>query len=172
MSTTDSKYYTPGIEEFHVGFEYEVKMWNAPEIKLEDWAEFIKTKEAEKKVVWVPKIWKPESALLNVMNIANDGDGKIVSVTVPESIRVKHLDREDIEELGWEHDSSISTHHYFYLGGHFDNFNFFLSLELSSGNVEIFDSKEFREENFNGTIKNKSELRKLMQMLQIENENK
>ena len=71
----EAKYYTPTIEEFRVGFEYE---WsdNFPR-KIKNW----------------------RKALLNE---------RIYSLVIEEYkknnqlIRVKYLDKEDIESLGWE----------------------------------------------------------------------
>ena len=73
----NNKYYTPTIEEFHVGFEYETRMYykNDP----------IWTKGDFQDVV--------------------DGDWYNFEV---KNCRVKHLDREDIEGLGWEFDKNYS----------------------------------------------------------------
>ena len=63
------KYYTPEIEEFHVGFEYECK-------KLDE------------------DVWKVSDFTLNSIfgaYLINEG-----------RVRVKHLDREDIEGEGYE----------------------------------------------------------------------
>ena len=62
------KYYTPEIEEFHVGFEYEVNYG---------------------KDRWVKEglHYAPQVVTLPYKNLEN--------------IRVKHLDREDIESLGF-----------------------------------------------------------------------
>jgi hypothetical protein len=65
----ENKYYTPEIEEFHVGFEYEFGgegYWDT-----EEWDFDFKRKD-------------------------------LYTVLGEKKIRVKHLDREDIESLGWE----------------------------------------------------------------------
>lgn len=75
----ENKYYTPSIEEFNVGFRYEWRF---------DPKEFWKSGEA----TWIKKeynqcfIENPDTPCQNI----NEND-----------IRVKYLDREDIEELGW-----------------------------------------------------------------------
>lgn len=72
------KYYTPAIEEFHVGFEYEINMHfrMAEESK---WYSAIITKDN----------WGANMDIINVLARA----------------RVKYLDREDIESLGWKYRS-------------------------------------------------------------------
>lgn len=71
------------------------------------------------------------------------------------NIRVKHLDREDIESLGWEFKK--------------DDLGFW---DFCKGNnrLQFFPEKEKNISIFlnSYTIKNKSELKKLMQMLNIE----
>ena len=74
----ESKYYTPSIEEFYVGFEYEVNYGE------NDW---------QKECLWA----KPEVVTLPYMNLEN--------------IRVKYLDKEDIESLGFEQESIYSFKH-------------------------------------------------------------
>lgn len=69
----DNKYYTPEIEEFHVGFRYEYLL--DPYI-YQTWS---KSRCIIDRVI--PNLYVEES---------------------PHSIRVKYLDRDDIEELGWE----------------------------------------------------------------------
>lgn len=67
----ENKYYTPSIEEFHVGFEYE-------------------TYSDQKG--WEPKVY----GLLDFIDWGYDGNYICVG-----SVRVKYLDQSDIEELGW-----------------------------------------------------------------------
>ena len=66
---SEKKYYTPSIEEFHVGFEYEIsydgETYQSKVVDDSDELHRIKTA--------IESLW----------------------------VRVKHLDREDIESLGW-----------------------------------------------------------------------
>ena len=125
-----SKYYTPSIEEFHVGFEYESSY-------LEDY-----------------DTWKKE--IIDTVDVGYfystyTGDA------VPTEFRVKYLDREDIESLGfecmggnWYHDNKA-----YQIIGTWE------SIEISRG------QHEYRDVLFKGTIKNKSELKKILKMLGI-----
>jgi hypothetical protein len=77
------KYYTPTIEEFHVGFEFEVN--------------YGKNNWVEESLAYAPQV-----------------------VTLPymklENIRVKYLDKEDIESLGFKSrspGSDMRHYHYF-----------------------------------------------------------
>ena len=133
-------YYVPSIEEFHVGFEYEFKNHLDKFIGAtveEDWAT------------------PPYSS-----NIYT-GD-----------IRVKYLDRSDIEELGWKEKTWYNYSGYFgmevndkeyTLGFHSNDPASPLSMRVDiirndyGNNVMLFQ----------GIIKNKSELKKIMQMVKI-----
>ena len=114
----ESQYYTPEIEEFHNGFEFE----------------------------WFDNQFKKQS-----FGITTDDDLEIIEDEIRErKIRVKYLDREDVESFGWnqiEYDS-------YKLGSFIFEFNnqykTFIYLENNNENV------------FVGNIKNKSELQKIM----------
>lgn len=124
----EAKYYTPTIEEFHVGFEYETnylsKDWEKRTVKIDDAAWFFDT------------YYKDATSL---------------------EFRVKLLDREDIESLGWNPDK-ISE---FIKGKH--------SLNICLNTIHIYVPGDYdgEEPHFNGKIKNKSELKKLMVQLGI-----
>lgn len=131
----ENKYYTPKIEEFHEGFEFEVN--NAPNLSDE----------------WTPvKIsglrWFPS-------------DAQLVSL----KIRVKYLDKKDVESLGWTilNDTSCFIFN--------DNKTTYLS-KLPDGSFLIqWGPGEkpgmFTHVIFKGMIKNKSRLKLVMEMLGI-----
>lgn len=129
------KYYTPEIEEFCVGFEYEVNLGS-------DW---VRTK--------LDVNWKL-------------GGETILKLNDNKPVRVKYLDQEDIESLGWK---QITKSKY---SRDFDDVSYKIYHNEIS-NICII--KEFQENDtyetatsiFNGTIKNKSELKKLLKMLKI-----
>jgi hypothetical protein len=77
----ENKYYTPEIEEFHVGFEYEVKVY--------------------KKDEWIKCKWTELNVMSAEFNLDFGQAYDLPKVTVPDTIRVKYLDREDIESLGF-----------------------------------------------------------------------
>jgi len=120
-------YYTPEIEEFHVGFEYE-SMGGLENINAE----------------WHDEVYSEEDSVKNLIN----------------TLRVKYLDQEDIESLGFEHIGAL----------------WFESAELDCRirkwkglQVDIYYpwSKNDGDHTsnclvFRGKIKNKSELKKLL----------
>lgn len=147
------KYYTPTIEEFHVGFEYEQK---------ESFGDgTVKTKEDFDNANWIKKYMEIGELpyverMLNGRNALNGICG----------IRVKYLDKQDIESFGFEEDKKVKgvfdhVSERFYITCDYwlnkDNYNFM--------KVRIEDEES--EYSFSGTIKNKSELIKLIQQLNI-----
>lgn len=80
----DNKYYQPTIEEFHVGFEYEYNnnhCWMHEPTKGEWWKEEFTNGTGQ----------DGESDFQEISNMIDN-----------EEIRVKHLDREDIESFGFK----------------------------------------------------------------------
>ena len=140
-----SKYYTPEIEDFHVGFEFEF------ETGTEGWKKFVFEKDRAN----------------NVLNNVNEFNSQF---------RVKYLDREDVESLGWFYtgravdlwfnkvgmfDSASGTHRFTELKLHFGPEDHVLYINAYFGNQDEGCL-------FEGIIRNKSELRKLMKQLKIE----
>lgn len=90
-----------------------------------------------------------------------------------DGIRVKYLDKEDIESLGWILQKDYSTEYIFQYNWNHEGF---YELELDkdyktltiSYYMEKGDGNYTEFEKFNGIIKNKSELKKLMNQLGIE----
>lgn len=130
----NTKYYTPTIDEFYVGFEYE-------EINI------------------ISNKWCSETFQLHEEWLYIDNDIK------QNTVRVKYLDKEDIESLGW----NCETTGYYTLITKYQN----LTLRHMEGNVYswvgIYSKHDLSGTNvlFDGSIKNKSELKKLMQQLII-----
>lgn len=139
----ENKYYTPEIEEFYIGFEFESK---------ETFTDgTVKTQEDYDRCNWVKNICEVGDApYIERALIGKNAQNGLCGV------RVKHLDREDIESLGWEQIEYDS----FKIG----SFIFELNNEYKSF---IYSGKD-KGNVFVGNIKNKSELKKLMQMLNIE----
>ncbi len=143
----ENKYYTPSIEEFHVGFEYEAFYgWGEGEYNInykEQW---------NKKTVTDINKSSYERAIYHV-SIYNNG--KPVE-NWDKEIRVKCLDQEDIESLGWGPyiynlvDCWMINNYYLFW---FNN--------------QIVSINKDTHQIFRGTIKNRSELEKLMEQLNI-----
>jgi hypothetical protein len=141
-----SKYYTPEIEEFHVGFEYEYR------------DEPFKT--------WTKDIFK-------------DGE----SIELHDEYRVKHLDRELIESLGFEHENWVypsNKTHWFVnqtrnTGSRRNAIWIGTEYHYRTKQVLIFRGESpkdmFRNKKgnilFEGTIKNKSELKRILKMIGV-----
>lgn len=134
----ENKYYTPEIEDFHVGFEYEVMI---PE----------------------KSIWSKEVFFLNDSHIDLVKWVTIQDEFTIHKVRVKCLDQSDVE-------SSLKEYYFFKFTNDTD-FEFNIGGLLYCGIFTKTDSMISFYENgwenciFRGTIKNKSELIKLMQQL-------
>lgn len=132
-----NKDYTPDISEFHVGFEYEEINITYHDYNISD------------------ENWYYMACYANDMDI-EDIDNQLNCG----NIRVKYLDKKDIEELGWKKDSYNAIINTFTKDKYV--------LELNSNNRIIIIDNQFGEEiHFNGYIKNKSELKKIMKMIGI-----
>jgi hypothetical protein len=138
----ENKYYTPDISEFHFGFEYEMKEENNEGLE----------------------IWTKGSPIENI--------GEVLRVLIKcGCIRVKYLDKEDIAEAGWKLCKDYSDQYVFQKD---INDNDFFELELDKDTLELH-IEIWRTLNmtgnantiFRGQIKNKSQLKKLMQQLNI-----
>lgn len=128
----DGKYYTPTIEEFYVGFEYEVK-------KEESWF----------------RCFYSQGSLVDIYYKYNDDLDSIDFKA--DAIRVKYLDQEDIESLGFK---ETETKNFFELDNKQESY---LNWYPEVNRVEIGDNE--CSGGFSGTIKNKSELIKLLKQL-------
>ena len=147
----ENKYYTPEIEEFHVGFE----------------CEFI----GDRRTNWIKCVidWMNINFITTFRELAEN------------KYRVKYLDREDIEELGWENRSVINIWSendeiidgFSLSAGETDTY--VLLYDESTNVLGIYLQRIYNEASgnwseyimFSGTIKNKSELKKLMVQLGI-----
>jgi hypothetical protein len=144
-------YYTPTIEEFYVGFEFELK----------DYLEY----QIDKDVHVLDRGWGKQIASFDFFT-----KNKLMPYFL-QSTRVKYLDQSDIESLGWVMDKP----YYFKLGTQYE-LNFIeeehkltiyyhnQTTDLTSKNKVIWDGWTIF---FSGVIKNKSEFKKLMQQLDI-----
>jgi hypothetical protein len=150
----ESNYYTPTIEEFYVGFECEIK--NSSDEPL-DWEQLriIGVDDAEISIngsSWSLMDW----SFYDSKNAIRD-----------EFVRVKYLDKEDIESLGWANTSSnFYTLNKYHMATHVDFNTHQIRIWTHEANVGYSDII------FDGTIKNKSELKVLMKQLGIDGNTK
>lgn len=134
-----SKYYTPELEEFHVGFEYEI----------EDLGDDGRTR------VWRPQIFEGEETRTYFIEELRKGE-----------IRVKYTDREDIESLGWEFHQQ---NHSGCLSSFWNKKDVLLRLTVSYKNsipyVSIYHCEGWETPEM--IIKNKSELKRILKQLNV-----
>jgi len=136
-----SKYYQPIIEEFHVGFEYETigKKLNTSNGRYED-------------------EWKKRVVSDDDGDIQNPFDNFNYGIQT-QTIRVKHLDQEDIEYFGWEK-SRLKDRYY--------NPVFKMHMIHQGTRVAIFyQDLQGDVPRFDGVINNKSEFKKLLKQLGV-----
>jgi len=132
---SEVKYYTPTIEEFHVGFEYE---------------------QASMKMA-ASKKWHKEIFYLNDSHIDIVKYGSLDKNT-----RVKYLDQEDIEELGFTDKSTASREV-------FSKERLILDkVEPNKFRLVYNEDASYNSYLFYGTIKNKSELKKVLKQIGYE----
>jgi hypothetical protein len=135
------KYYTPEIEEFHVGFEYESE-WGAPDHPRAEWHD---------------EVFSKADSIENLC----------------ERVRVKYLDQEDIESLGFklvEEEEGLPP---LYCNKISEEHSWLLMTQEYDGGTELevwiasrgFNIKKGR---FEGDIKNKSELKQVLKMIGYE----
>ena len=138
-----SKYYTPDISEFYVGFEYE---------------RFIPRANATEEECW-------ENIKMSINYLTLD---EIDDEIIENEIRVKYLDQEDIESFGFTKDF-IRTKSTTTLGYELNNkcCLFWKNYKSDNSSIVIHELINNGDCIFNGIIKNKSELKKLLQQLNI-----
>ena len=129
------KYYTPEIEEFHVGFEFEF--------------------EDEDGGGWTKTIIEDQPSLCNWTGMLID-------------YRVKHLDREDIESL-----SKGKTNRGLFIlkNSEFDHRRILCMTECNHVIIGNASKGKDYEQLFVGIVKNKSEFKRLLKQLDINDNN-
>ena len=127
------KYYTPEIKEFHIGFEYEYEDIN----------------ESGSTTSWYKTVIKENECYIIDQHLKYSDDL---------NLRVKYLDKEDIESLGWKFNTDLYIRN-----------NLTLQVHKDSITIKYYD-------NFNNdsrtlveqiNIKNKSEFITLLKQLRI-----
>lgn len=141
----ENKYYTPEIEEFHVGFEYEV--FEKGQKEDPNIMTFIPIETEDK---W-HKFTYPDPFL----------GYRVDKLFEKRKLRVKYLDREDIESLGFTYIGALW----------FESKNKKVRIRKWKGTqIDIYTNWESNENNalrFRGSSKNKSELKRILKQLNI-----
>jgi hypothetical protein len=139
----DKYYYTPTIEEFYVGFEFELK----------DYLEY----QIDKDVHVLNRGWDKQVVTFDFFT-----KNKLMPYFL-ESTRVKYLDQSDIESLGWVDGERYGVSGLvFNYGDKNDNWQIYTQYD-----TQFYAIYSITGIIFQGFIKNKSELKKLMQQLDI-----
>lgn len=139
------KYYTPSIEEFYVGFEFE----------------------------WSSKIRKEpfhfEMCDVDLISIIYDEyEHEDEEELFKNQFRVKYLDKEDIESLGFKYTDKTITENIL-ITQYFEYKDYIISFIDRANNVQITKLNNLGAFTlFSGTIKNKSELKLLLKQVGID----
>ena len=129
----ENKYYLPKIEELHIGFECEIDQ-----------------SEINKNFKWCEYVIGTDYETITI--------ARAVSEVNKNGIRVKYLDRQDIESFGFKlFENMPSRFHY-------------NKYELDVDYLNVIRIEYDCNYIFKGKIKNKSELKKLLIQLEIINE--
>lgn len=161
-------YYKPSMEEFHTGFEFEVKTW------LKEFKEGLPTNPIEgEDFVWKTMLYETPVDIFN-----REGN----NVSTPDCIRVKYLDKEDIESLDWTNfhkndmwrkdlpETFFAEIKNVMAGFDFENHIFWCTVKDPTKSLDgLKDEYDYPPKvgMFRGYIKNKSELKILMKQLNI-----
>jgi hypothetical protein len=148
----DNKYYEPDISEFYVGFEYEQQEPGLLARSTSEW----------KKMVFE----------------LTESSWKIYRYSNLSTIRVKYLDKEDIESLGFKftgngesYSDELNSWHFDYVftkKGFFDIKLQYINWRANDNEYSMVLIKKDDTFVYRGVIKNKSELIKLLSQLKVD----
>ena len=144
----ENKYYTPTIEEFHVGFECEVATISSN--GNENWSKEL-----------IGPTWFNSIGQNNIKE----------SIIELGTYRVKYLDKEDIESLGFE----VKWNEYGNVVLEKGKYRIFYNTRFETDKVTIVDKVDDETPFtdcpvlFTGIIKNKSKLKRILKMIGYEN---
>ena len=135
---TNDKYYTPTLEEFYVGFEYEFRTLKGWDKKIMTWNDY--------------------------PSYAGDYIGEAIKEI--DGLRVKFLNKEDIESLDYIYSEEKSSEYH----SVFRKSGYRITLHKATSQVDIDNgaSYDMLDTFFQGTLKNKSELISQLKRCQIE----
>lgn len=142
------QYYTPKLEEFHVGFDYEA---------------YIPEKE----------VWSKETFYMNQSHINLVQYVDMQNENTLKRVRVKHLDEEDIQSLGWKLQKKEGCVRYFEQKNRLLWYNLvskkMIVIVKDPAKSEVYLLNDIHKYVHNITIKNISQFKKLMNQINFFN---
>lgn len=156
----ENKYYAPSIDEFYVGFEYETYNMSTGGLVIWDLGNNESTKISEpNNPLWFTTIFQKDD--FQLYPLFTDIEERINQ----NRIRLKYLDKDDIEDLKFKYISRLTAR-----TDKFQKGKYQLYFNKESYRVRIgfnVDTEVKYEQIFDGYIKNKSELSKILKQLNI-----
>jgi hypothetical protein len=151
----ENKYYTPTIEEFHVGFEYE-------QLNQVSQVEDMERKYNGQMIFGDSYTHVPKPSVWDIKTCDTYTNLPYIKTWAKTEFRVKYLDREDIESFGFEEVPNVPI-------DWFEKDDW----RLYKQGTEVSIKKAGEGFNihfgiFEGVIKNKSELKKVLKMIGYE----
>jgi len=153
LPTEESKYYIPSIKEFHVGFECELHTITVGGLMFEETVEHI----AEPTIPVWDKYTFRKGDVLSPIGLELT---RLSEMLANGQVRVKHLDREDIEGEGFV---NMGIH----AESKWDVFHKGQYILLEKDRFIVITDNKNEITLFNGTIKNKSELKRILKQIGI-----
>jgi len=157
------KYYTPDISEFHIGFEYEFK----PRIRNGIIA-FIENRH-EYSSNYKKDVFCSQKTIEEILSLTYDSPTDLDDIgqyIKDGAVRVKYLNQEDIESLGFDLDSTVKQESFYIKGNIMNDNEYQLIYRDKEGTTEIYSTNNNNNPNsFYGIIKNKSELKKILKQI-------
>ena len=151
------KYYTPNIEDFHVGFEY-LAYLGTDKIEKEFYREDLLVENSD----WSINVYGSDNYIQNTENLLFDG-----------LIRVRGLSREDFENTGWKLSFEDTGKLWTIPKGYWTGADVYMKgglvqeLQISCTLIYIKLENGDIDYIFKGFIRNKSELEKVMEILKV-----
>lgn len=144
----ENKYYRPALEEFHVGFEYEI--WTKVLVRDDFWGFKVNKYMFTEK--YLTQAFFHHNLFLDLQE---------------DKIRVKCFDQSDIESFGWKQEFDMTAYILNSDSGGFQLYDEYDDSEGKGKYITIYDKEGNADVIFKGYIKNKSEFRRLMKQLNI-----
>jgi hypothetical protein len=156
------KYYTPKIEEFHVGFEYEFHAMTTGGMDIVDFSQT--PPKTISSVKPMNKFWVQSEIHVDDFGLISRSLEKIKELLESDQIRVKYLDRDDIESCSFNTEDNGECYN---KTNAFDIYGLY-PWEWDKGIQNQYKIILNGDTLFLGIIKNKSELKVLLKQLNID----